>query len=87
MESWQGDMRIQDPCGYRDILSIRSLKVQRSVGVPRTLTKADLIEEVSGTLNLTAKESTVIVQSILGSMVTALLKGEKIEIRGFGSLS
>ena len=49
------------------------------------MTKADLIEEVSGALNLTTKESAVIVQSILGSMVKALCRGEKIEIRGFGS--
>ena len=39
----------------------------------------------SGALNLTTKESAVIVQSILGSMVKALCRGEKIEIRGFGS--
>jgi hypothetical protein len=50
-----------------------------------TLTKADLIEEVSGALKTTTKESAVIVQSILGSMVKALRTGEKIEIRGFGN--
>ena len=49
------------------------------------MTKADLIDEVSSALNLTTKESDVIVQSIFGSMVKALRRGEKIEIRGFGS--
>lgn len=53
--------------------------------MPSTLTKADLIEEVSGALNLTTKESAVIVQCIFGRMVKALCRGEKIEIRGFGN--
>ena len=49
------------------------------------MTKADLIEEVSGALDLTTKECEAIVQSVLDSMVKALHRGEKIEIRGFGS--
>jgi integration host factor subunit beta len=49
------------------------------------MTKADLIDEVSSALNVTPKESAVIVQFILDSMVKALRRGEKIEIRGFGS--
>jgi integration host factor subunit beta len=49
------------------------------------MTKADLIDEVSSALKLTTKESDVIVQSIFGRMVKALRRGEKIEIRGFGS--
>jgi integration host factor subunit beta len=49
------------------------------------MTKADLIDEVSSALKLTNKESDVIVQSIFGSMVKALRRGEKIELRGFGS--
>ena len=49
------------------------------------MTKADLIEEVSGAVEMTRKESEVIVESILDSIVKALRSGDKVEIRGFGS--
>jgi integration host factor subunit beta len=49
------------------------------------MTKADLIEEVSGVLEMTRKESGVIVEAIFNSIVKALRAGDKIEIRGFGS--
>ena len=49
------------------------------------MTKADLIEEVSRKVELTRKESEVIVEAIFGSVVRSLRTGEKIEIRGFGS--
>jgi integration host factor subunit beta len=50
-----------------------------------TLTKADLIEEVLNVTELPRKESETIVETIFGSIIGALQKGEKIEIRGFGS--
>jgi integration host factor subunit beta len=50
-----------------------------------TLTKADLIEEVLNITELPRKESETIVETIFGSIIQALQKGEKIEIRGFGS--
>jgi integration host factor subunit beta len=49
------------------------------------MTKADLIEEVSRVVEMTRKESEVIVESIFDSIVKALHSGDKIEIRGFGS--
>src|SRR6185369_14577872 len=49
------------------------------------MTKADLIEEVSRVVEMTRKESEVIVESIFDSIVRALRGGDKIEIRGFGS--
>jgi integration host factor subunit beta len=49
------------------------------------MTKADLIEEVSGVVELTRKESEVIVEAIFDSIVRTLRTGDKIEIRGFGS--
>lgn len=49
------------------------------------MTKADLIEEVSGAVEMTRKECEVIVESIFDSIVKALHSGDKIEIRGFGS--
>ncbi|HEY2460040.1 MAG TPA: HU family DNA-binding protein [Candidatus Acidoferrum sp.] len=50
-----------------------------------TLTKADLIEEVLRATELPRKESETIVETIFESIIGALQKGDKIEIRGFGS--
>lgn len=49
------------------------------------MTKADLIEEVSRVVEMTRKDSEVIVEAIFDSVVKSLRNGEKIEIRGFGS--
>jgi integration host factor subunit beta len=49
------------------------------------MTKADLIEEVSRVVDMTRKESEVIVETIFDSIVRSLRTNEKIEIRGFGS--
>jgi integration host factor subunit beta len=49
------------------------------------MTKADLIEEVSRVVEITRKDSEIIVDSIFDSVVKSLKSGEKIEIRGFGS--
>ena len=49
------------------------------------MTKADLIEEVSRVVEMTRKESEVIVEAIFDSIVKSLRSGDKIEIRGFGS--
>jgi integration host factor subunit beta len=49
------------------------------------MTKAELIEEVSRVVEMSRKDSEVIVETIFDSIVRALHTGEKIEIRGFGS--
>ena len=49
------------------------------------MTKADLIEEVSRVVEMTRKESEVIVEAIFDSIVRSLRANDKIEIRGFGS--
>ena len=49
------------------------------------MTKADLIEEVSRVVEMTRKDSEVIVEAIFDSIVRALRTGDKIEIRGYGS--
>ncbi len=50
-----------------------------------TMTKADLIEEVSRVVEMTRKDSEVIVEAIFDSIVRSLKTDDKIEIRGFGS--
>ena len=49
------------------------------------MTKADLIEEVSRAVEMTRKDSELIVETIFESIVKALRSSDKIEIRGFGS--
>ena len=49
------------------------------------MTKAELVEEVSRVSDLTKKHSEVIVDSVFQTIIDALHRGEKIELRGFGS--
>ena len=51
----------------------------------QTLTKADLIEEVLRVTEVPRRDSETIVETIFESIIQSLQKGEKIEIRGFGS--
>jgi len=49
------------------------------------MTKADLIEEVAKQSSLTKKESELIVNTVFDNITEALVKGDKVELRGFGS--
>jgi integration host factor subunit beta len=49
------------------------------------MTKADLVEKVTGVGDLTRRDGEVIVETIFDAVVGALKSGDKIEIRGFGS--
>jgi integration host factor subunit beta len=49
------------------------------------MTKAELIEDVSRAVEMSRKDSEIIVETIFESIVKSLRGGEKIEIRGFGS--
>ena len=49
------------------------------------MTKADLIDEVAKVSNLTKKESETIVNTVFDNITDALAKGDKVELRGFGS--
>ena len=58
------------------------------VGTPTgsaSMTKAALVEEVARVAELTKKHSEVIVETVFHSIIEALHRGEKIELRGFGS--
>ena len=50
-----------------------------------SMTKAALVEEVARVADLTKKNAEIIVDTVLGSIVEALHRGEKTELRGFGS--
>jgi integration host factor subunit beta len=49
------------------------------------MTKAELVDEVAKVSELTRKHSEVIVDAVFTSILAALQKGDKIELRGFGS--
>ena len=51
----------------------------------QTMTKADLVEEVTRVTELPRKESEAVVETIFESIISALQADDKIEIRGFGS--
>ena len=61
----------------------RNLK--RHAGKPAVLTKSDLIEEVSCVLQVPQKDAAAVVESLFGAVVRAIHRGDKVEIRGFGS--
>ena len=49
------------------------------------MTKADLVDDVSRSSELSKKDAEVIVQTVLDSIIESLKSGEKVELRGFGS--
>ncbi|MBI4013209.1 MAG: integration host factor subunit beta [Candidatus Rokubacteria bacterium] len=49
------------------------------------MTKAALIDEVAKVLNLTKKETAVAIDTIFETIADALARGQKLELRGFGS--
>ena len=49
------------------------------------MTKAELIGDVSRAVEMSRKDSEIIVETIFDAIVKSLKAGDKIEIRGFGS--
>ena len=49
------------------------------------MTRAVLIEEIARDVELTRKDSEMIIDAIFDSVVRALRAGDKVEIRGLGS--
>ena len=49
------------------------------------MTKAELVDNVSDRVNLTKKQTEVIVNILFNSITEALSEGDKVELRGFGS--
>jgi integration host factor subunit beta len=49
------------------------------------MTKAELVEEVARAAELNKRDAEVIVETVFGSIIGALHRGEKVELRGFGS--
>src|ERR671914_2064365 len=51
----------------------------------RCMTKAELVDNVAEKVNLTKKQTEVVVNILFNSITEALSEGDKVELRGFGS--
>jgi integration host factor subunit beta len=49
------------------------------------MTKADLVEKVANVAELTKKDAEILVEVVFECIIDSLNRGEKIELRGFGS--
>ena len=49
------------------------------------MTKADIVDHIAEATGLTKTDTAAVVEGFLTSVVSALQKGEHIEIRGFGT--
>ncbi len=54
---------------------------------PRTVTRADLGEAVYQEVGLSRNESADLVESVLGEISNALVRGEMVKLSSFGSFS
>jgi integration host factor subunit beta len=49
------------------------------------MTKIDLVENIATQVELSKKDSEIVVNTVFQSIIDALVKGDKVELRGFGS--
>ncbi len=49
------------------------------------MTRADLVDELARVASLTKQDSEAVVDTVFNSITEALARGDKVEIRGFGS--
>ena len=64
---------------------IRTAHKTRPKEAKTTMTKADLINLISEKAGITRVKAETVVNTIFDSMVEALMRNDRIEIRGFGS--
>ena len=49
------------------------------------MTKADLVEQIAGDVELSKKDSEIVINTVFRCIIDALAEGDKVELRGFGS--
>lgn len=49
------------------------------------MTKAELVDKVSCKIDLNKKQTTIVIETMFQSITDSLAKGDKVELRGFGS--
>ena len=50
----------------------------------KNITKADIVETISKSTGITKIDTKAILEGVLASIIDAIAKGHKVEIRGFG---
>ena len=63
----------------------KKIEPETDGGTRGAMTKAELVEQVSKASDLTKKHAEIIVKTVFDSIIEALHKDQKIELRGFGS--
>lgn len=67
--------------------AINLLYFKQFMGDAMTVTKADIINQLSEATGLTKKEVEVILDGVLFTIIDSVRQGNRIEVRGFGSFS
>lgn len=49
------------------------------------MTKADIVDCIAQATGITKAETAVVVDKLIGTVIDAISRGERIEIRGFGT--
>jgi integration host factor subunit beta len=49
------------------------------------MTKADIVEKASASVDMPKRKGEVVVNTVLRCIIDALSKGERVDLRGFGS--
>ena len=49
------------------------------------MTKADIVEKASASIDMPKRKSEVVVNTVLRCIIDALAKGDRVDLRGFGS--
>jgi integration host factor subunit beta len=65
--------------------SFRGTGIIKPSGGTISMTKADLINQISEKAGITRVKAETVVNTIFDSMIEALMRDDRIEIRGFGS--
>lgn len=71
----------------RIVVTDHSLAKQYGSDMSGKLTKAELSQEIARNCGASLKESKQLLEVIVDAMIRALSRGERIEIRGFGSFA
>jgi integration host factor subunit beta len=49
------------------------------------MTKADLVERIAAKVDLSKKDSEIVINTVFHCIIEALARNDKVELRGFGS--
>ncbi len=71
-------------CSYNIEVALKNVKIEEIKRV-RVMTKADIVDVISSSTGLTKVETEAVVNGFMETVIDAMKRGERIELRGFGS--